>query len=94
MKKFEYNLESLLKVRSHKVKEEEQELGKIIAERIKRENKMMEHQNEINGLLNNNSKNTLAFLKDRDGRIEHLETSINKLKQEIKNVREIENIQR
>lgn len=94
MKKFEYNLSSLLKLRSHKVQEEENELGKIIAEKIKRENQIELYRKEIHELLNAETGNALAFMDARFQRVELLHSHIENLNLEIKNIQEIENIQR
>jgi flagellar FliJ protein len=75
------------------VKEAENELGKIIAERIKRENEIIEIRKEIVSLLEV-TKFNLEYLHNRDSRIELLETRIEQLKNEIKNVQELEDIQR
>lgn len=94
MKKFEYGLESLLTLRSHKVKEEEHELGKIIAEKIKREEKIEHYRKEIHELLNAETGNALAYMDARFQRVDMLHKMIDELLQEVSNISEIEDIQR
>jgi len=90
MKKFNFTLESVLKLKTHKVDDAKNELGKVIAEINKRNNQIDLHRKEIGALLNDETGNSIAFMQARFHRVQFLEAEINKLYGEIEQIRKIE----
>lgn len=94
MKKFNFTLESVLKLKSHKVDDAKNDLGRVVSEINKRNSEIDQHRKEIGALLNDETGNSIAFMQARFHRIQTLESEINRLYDEINQLREIENVKR
>ena len=94
MKKFNFKLESVLKLRSHKVDLAKSELGKIIAQKNLKKEEIKQREQEISDHESNDSNSSLSYLQNRFYRISQLHSEIENIKLEIDNIKEIEEVKR
>ncbi len=93
MKKFKFKFEPILNIRSHKVTMAKEDLAKVIFEKNKRYDKISDYEEEISSLLVY-TINDMLYLQARNNRVNHIETLIKKLENEIQNIEEIEKVRR
>lgn len=94
-KKFDFRLNSVLRLNSHKVKVAEEALLEIVNIRITKEQKADELANYYTGLIAKEFKSAQASdLQAHYYHMNHIELQIKELKHEIEQILELENIKR
>lgn len=90
-KKFSFRLDSILNLRSHKVKQEKEALQQIQSQRIKKDIEIEECKKELeNSFMEKSGKFSVEILQQNYFRQEFLKENIVKLEKEKKRLLEIE----
>lgn len=94
-KKFNFRLESVLKLREQKVEEARDSLNQAVRIRLQKEEMLKSNQSIISGLRSDNSFTAKAdSFQAKENYISYLEKENDKFGKEIEKVQEIENIRR
>lgn len=91
-KKFNFRMDSLLKIRSHKVDTAKDELAKVVAFRNSKEQIMQIYLNEIELISSQKGKMNLDDLRGNFHRKSFLKDEITKVESEIERIKELENL--
>jgi len=96
MKKFNFRLESVLKLRKFKTDNANLELQKVLAEKVERLNSIVEYGTEVKNLNKNDPNNgkKIFSLQTNYHRKRFIEQEIKRLESEILNIEEIESQKR
>ncbi len=93
-KRFSFRLESVLKIRTFKAELAKEELNKVIAFRLEKENQIAENQTQIEQTLTKTKRTTISDFQANYQFKSFLEEEIKKLEGEVLRILEIEAIRR
>lgn len=91
-KKFNFRMDSLLRIRSHKVDTAKDELAKVVAFRNSKEEIKQNYINEIELISSQKGKMNLDDLRGNFHRKSFLKDEITKVESEIERIKELENV--
>lgn len=91
-KKFNFRMDSLLRIRSHKVDMAKDELAKVVAFRHSKEQIKQSYLNEIELISSQKVKMSLDELRGNFHRKSFLKDEITKVESEIERIKELENV--
>jgi len=91
-KRFNFRMDSLLKIRAHKVDMAKDELAKVVAFRHSKENIKVNYINEIELISSQKGKLNLDDLRGNFHRKSFLKDEIDKVESEIERIKELENV--